>query len=298
MKTILLSAASFICLSVCSQVKVPNHGFESLNANGTIKNWGKVTLLPVTMDSSGNPVDSFVFDSAFYFAVKGGAMGENALEMRNAFNYGTNQGFAGGANLSNNDTDYSGFGTNLVPVPRHIDNLNFVYKFFPVNNDSAVARMDAFDSNANLIGHLEIILSGTVSNFRPAYSGLTFTGSGPVAFVSISFSTFYSKVPLLRQPSFGTRLVVDEVTLINMVDIREQENAGRVKVYPNPASGHFSVSGITHIQSIQVFDAGGKELNSVTEDFSGIDVSALTPGIYFVKINTAEGVVMRSMAVE
>jgi hypothetical protein len=298
MKTTLLSAVCFLTLSAFSQVKVPNHGFENLNPNGTIKNWGKIILLPVTLDSAGNSIDSFVFDSAFYFTAKGGALGANALEMRNAYNYGTNKGFAGGANLSNNDSDYSGFGTNLVPIPRHIDNLNFVYKFFPVNNDSAVARIEAFDSNASQIGHAEIILSGTVSSFRPAYSGLTFTGQGKVAFISISFSTFYTKVPTLRQPSFGTRLLVDEVTLINMVDIREQERTARVNLYPNPAGDHFSVSGIGDIQSVQIFDAGGKELNRVGNGIDHIDISSLTPGIYFVKINTAEGVVMKSLSVE
>jgi hypothetical protein len=111
-----------------SQVQIPNSDFETVNNKGQISHWGKTVLMSVTFDSLGNSIDSIVYDKGFYFPTNDAHSGLQAMEMRNAFNFGTGQAFAGGANLSNNDSDYSGFGTSLVPVQSHITDFSFYYK--------------------------------------------------------------------------------------------------------------------------------------------------------------------------
>jgi hypothetical protein len=103
--------------------QIPNSGFEQLNADGTVRNWGGVYLLPMYIDSSGNSfVDSIVFDNYFYFHTNDAHWGNSAIEMRNAWDYTTNQGMAGGVS-ADTDTVYSAWGS---------------FETFPITNSRSI----------------------------------------------------------------------------------------------------------------------------------------------------------------
>lgn len=222
--------------AVTLPAQIHNNGFEQLNASGNVSHWGKVLLLAVVIDSSGNSHgDSIVFDNQLYFPTTDAHSGLRAMEMRNGHNYTTGQGYAGGASLSDNDSVYNGFSTNLVGIQVQPTGLNFYYKYFPVNDDSASAQITVYDEAASPIGEGFLIMSGTMSNYTLANIPITYAAPGKAAFISLSFSTFYSEDGGVRQPSFGTRLLVDDVSLNTTTGIPAFTNdQALLTVYPNP----------------------------------------------------------------
>jgi hypothetical protein len=71
-----------------------------------------------------------------------------------------------------------------------------------------------------------------------------------------------------------------------------------VQVYPNPATTEINVSLISPSEiDIRVFDLSGKllvyEANKIVENTYSVDVSLLTSGIYFLRINSENGEVTK-----
>ena len=67
------------------------------------------------------------------------------------------------------------------------------------------------------------------------------------------------------------------------------------KIYPNPTSEKLFISSENnHIQSISIFSVSGKKVKEITASpISSIDVSNLSKGIYFIKIFSSEGNVVK-----
>ncbi|MCL1850429.1 MAG: leucine-rich repeat protein [Bacteroidetes bacterium] len=75
-----------------------------------------------------------------------------------------------------------------------------------------------------------------------------------------------------------------------------------INIYPNPTTGEFKVQNLKFkIQSVEIFDVYGRlqsHSSLVTRHENGeavMDISELPAGIYFVKITTEKGVVMRKV---
>jgi hypothetical protein len=60
-----------------------------------------------------------------------------------------------------------------------------------------------------------------------------------------------------------------------------------ISVYPNPANNVLSVKGID-VQNIEVIDVTGKVF--VSASTNSVNVSALSTGIYFAKINNSKAI--------
>jgi len=85
-------------------------------------------------------------------------------------------------------------------------------------------------------------------------------------------------------------------TYINNVRVKNFSSA--FQVYPNPASNELHVqSSKFKVQNIEVFDIYGRKchVSRVTRHENTIDISNLTNGIYFVKITTDEGIVVKKV---
>ena len=63
----------------------------------------------------------------------------------------------------------------------------------------------------------------------------------------------------------------------------------KFKIYPNPTSNILNISGDNTIEFLQIFDVSGKQLIS-KKDSNSIDVSMLSKGTYFMKLNNKETV--------
>ena len=64
-------------------------------------------------------------------------------------------------------------------------------------------------------------------------------------------------------------------------------NNSQISIYPNPASNQLNISSPENLTHIQVLDITGKILISHTDNshIMNIDVSSLSPGLYFVRLN-------------
>ena len=70
-----------------------------------------------------------------------------------------------------------------------------------------------------------------------------------------------------------------------------------ITLYPNPNNGRFTINNEQLIiNSVQVYDVYGKLLKTVEVDANTIelDVRELASGMYFVRVSTEKGVVIKS----
>jgi len=82
----------------------------------------------------------------------------------------------------------------------------------------------------------------------------------------------------------------------NSLSIKELENS--FEVYPNPTTGEILIQGSKFkVQSVEVFDVYGRKchVSRVTLHENHFDISDLSNGIYFVKIQTKTGTVVKKV---
>ena len=88
---------------------------------------------------------------------------------------------------------------------------------------------------------------------------------------------------------------VREAVEVGMEELRIEN--GELRIYPNPTNGELRIeNGELKIENIEIFDVYGRKIfNFQLSTFNSIDVSGLQAGIYFVRIATERGVVMRKV---
>lgn len=74
----------------------------------------------------------------------------------------------------------------------------------------------------------------------------------------------------------------------------------KVEIYPNPASSEVVISSPISIEgTIKVFDITGKlliyEHNAVLKNTYNLDISSLPAGVYFIRLNTSEGMATKKL---
>ena len=79
--------------------------------------------------------------------------------------------------------------------------------------------------------------------------------------------------------------------------ITDVEKAQSISVYPNPANDRLYVETLTQTQTmtVEIYDVYGRQqkLSAISGQQSVIDLSKLNAGIYFIKINTEEGNIVK-----
>ena len=71
-----------------------------------------------------------------------------------------------------------------------------------------------------------------------------------------------------------------------------------VNIYPNPTNGELKIeSGELRIEDIVIYDVFGK-MQKIEKSKNAIDISHLSTGIYFVKIRTEAGEVVKKVLKE
>ncbi len=69
-------------------------------------------------------------------------------------------------------------------------------------------------------------------------------------------------------------------------------------IYPNPVNSQFSFSNSTSVEKISITDVNGRLVEIKNHNLNSIDVSDLESGVYFVEINTNDGVVVKRFVKE
>ncbi|WP_179377233.1 T9SS type A sorting domain-containing protein [Winogradskyella wichelsiae] len=69
-----------------------------------------------------------------------------------------------------------------------------------------------------------------------------------------------------------------------------------IKIYPNPTSGQLTIiNNELIIRKIDVVDLAGKIVKTITSNFDVININALAEGLYFFKISTVDGLVIKKI---
>ena len=87
---------------------------------------------------------------------------------------------------------------------------------------------------------------------------------------------------LLIRPVFSTGL---DYTLSNKRDEVQKET---INLYPNPASTQFTLSGLTGVFMVRVFDMSGRMVTFAQNEHQ-IDISSLENGVYIVDVTNSNG---------
>ena len=94
---------------------------------------------------------------------------------------------------------------------------------------------------------------------------------------------------------------IDDVLVIDSgwVGINEPQENNSIKIFPNPTNGIFTIKN-DKIKSVEVINALGEKIYStqITNNQIAIDISDKPKGIYFVRIKTEEGTVVKKIAVQ
>jgi hypothetical protein len=71
-----------------------------------------------------------------------------------------------------------------------------------------------------------------------------------------------------------------------------------IHIYPNPATNTLYIDGLTGINTAEVYDISGKLLLSEHDKTNQINIRSLAKGLYFIKLTTEEGSVVRKFVKE
>ena len=88
---------------------------------------------------------------------------------------------------------------------------------------------------------------------------------------------------------------LDALAAVNAVDYDGiEEKQGKAQVYPNPSTGDFTVA-CEGIQAISVFSVDGKLLKTIEMNGNEYRIENLPKGVYVLKIDTENGVIMNKI---
>ena len=304
-KNYFILCLSLVLTSFCSQAQVVNGDFETITCNFIPSNWGMTFLQqtaidPQTGQTIGDEIQyTWCIPSMVYVSTEPQS-GNYAMEISNALNVTQNKVIPGIATIFSDPTQ-NGPGWNPgIPIAMNADvsMLGFYYKFMPVGDDIAQARMQVFDENSNEIGHATIDISGTHNEYTYIYQTINYTSTASPAFMIISFSMAKEG----STPTFGTRLVVDNVvTNFAALGLGQNNLANKFSFYPtivdneiNIIPGYLQSDSVTY----KIINAQGSivKQNTVSNSSAYIytmEVSSLSSGMYFLQAESNTGSVIK-----
>uniref|UniRef100_UPI004048ED3F T9SS type A sorting domain-containing protein n=1 Tax=Gelidibacter sp. TaxID=2018083 RepID=UPI004048ED3F len=118
------------------------------------------------------------------------------------------------------------------------------------------------------------------------------------SFENLIANTNY-KLQVLRKSDFLSYSTTSDnfnITVESTLGVQEITN-NNIKLYPNPTSDYINISSQTPIIEIDMYDVLGKHVLS-TSQTTQIDVSQLTSGLYFVKIQSDKGEIIKKIIIE
>lgn len=268
-----------IAFACTVNAQLANPGFELTNSDSSASYWGTTLIIIVDVDTITGNTDSIIYDgSALCGIVHDAHSGNNAIEIRNIWNYTDDILYTGNL-YSGVDSLFSPYGL-LSPINYTPYSFSFFYKYTRIGNDSAFAKLEVLDSNANIIGTSMAILSEGQSTYTQYTSPITYISNAPAAYVTVSFG------PSLNQVHFGSRLKIDDVSLDHPLSIADdRRTSSMVSLYPMPCQDRlFIKGGPDKIEQVEIYNLTGNLQLKDKLPGREINVSSLVPGIYFLKL--------------
>ncbi|MEY4877381.1 MAG: hypothetical protein RL708_2531 [Bacteroidota bacterium] len=284
-RIITLSFITFLLLVGKANAQIPNASFENVLSNGLLSNWKPpLLLLTFTIDSNGVAHSDSLSSYSFYQITNDAHSGNKALELNNIYNYTQHVNYPANISVGNDSDSYSSF-SNSIQLTEQPGEFNFYYKYFPINNDTAYAHADIFDSIGNLIGDANVILSGTVNTYSKATANINYMINAIAKSAMLRIST---ALPNSTNSHFGTRLLIDDISFKKAtVGIQNLSTDAGINIFPNPAQNRIEIKSENEIRSVQIKNiAGDVFINSSVNESNSvlINTNKIPNGIYIVEI--------------
>ena len=88
---------------------------------------------------------------------------------------------------------------------------------------------------------------------------------------------------------------LDALAAVNAVDPDVvSETLGKIAVYPNPSTGYFTLFD-DGINSVSIFSIEGKSLKTIEVDGSECHIDDLPNGVFVLKIDTDQGIIVNKI---
>lgn len=179
-----------------------------------------------------------------------------------------------------------------------ISNGSTIHTAVPNGNNWVKVTLQGIQSNRNGIGARVEIYGTWGKQIRDIRSGEGFEYMSTLnAHFGIGTATAITQIKIIW-PS-GTVDVITNPSPNQTVNVIEGSfllntdsfTGNEILIYPNPSSDYISITNPEriHISSINIIDPVGKIIKTISSNFSKVDVSNLSNGIYMLNIETKEG---------
>jgi len=191
---------------------------------------------------------------------------------------------------------YSQIDIEFYFYPNSMENgEDFWVRYYDGSSWITVAAYAAGTSfNNNSFYTSTVTLSSANYNF-PSNAQFRFQcdASGNADRIYIDAVTITASNGALTEGSGHTITKLGDLPALPELGISEIEESENITLFPNPAQDQLRISSTQNIESIIVYAANGAQMMTKGQMANGeaIDVSNLQPGLYFVAVKTATGVV-------
>ena len=80
------------------------------------------------------------------------------------------------------------------------------------------------------------------------------------------------------------------IVSVNPVGVNEHSTNNKIAVYPNPATSQITLNTTEQIEFVSILDVTGKTVKTISYSSNIIDLTELVSGIYFLQVQTENGV--------
>ena len=140
---------------------------------------------------------------------------------------------------------------------------------------------------------------GTAVSPISATHGATITEPTPPVRTGFIFRGWFKEMSLTNVWDFINDVVLSDITLYaNWVkdnDAVSELNPITVQFYPNPVQTNLYIQSSSIIEQIIIYDLNGRALRQIIHPEQFIEVGNLANGVYLVKIQTADGILVRKV---
>lgn len=142
-------------------------------------------------------------------------------------------------------------------------------------------------------GKLTLVFDATF-NGAIKVDGTSYNAVAGIAIISIAAGSHtISKGDVANL--FYISMIYNSTGIVTGKEISYSQN---IKLYPNPVINNLSISSVSQIEKVEIYNMSGILVKSVDDKISNIDLSKLNGGSYLVKIFTKEGYVIGKLIKE
>ena len=143
----------------------------------------------------------------------------------------------------------------------------------------------AWDAVEGATGYDVFVNTATAQDFHMGYTNGTAYVAGSNQEATLEFYVVAFNDDTESAPS--------EVYTIVIKDDAVEELSSSLNIYPNPVNDRLYIETLTQTQTIEIYDVYGRQQLVVSGQQSAVSVANLNSGIYFVKVVTENGEVVK-----